>query len=42
MPSRARCSVKRSEVYWAGVGVVDQLPGPDGLSLPVAVPQRYP
>ena len=43
MPSRARCSVNRIEVYWtAGVGVVDQLPGSDGWPSRSRSPQRHP
>jgi hypothetical protein len=31
MPSRAKCSVNRIEVYWLPVGVDDELGGPAGV-----------
>ena len=43
MPSRARCSVKWIEVYWAtGVGEMDQLAAIDRVTVPLALPDRDP
>src|SRR5215218_979811 len=43
MPSSARCSLNRMEVYWAaGIGVMDQLPGLGRAALAAALPQRHP